>query len=75
MTVKYVVSIAGELLYFDAEREPAPPFPAQPGDGEPKPGLKLLPPDDHPAAEAEWDEALNLYSTDQRNQAEISEVI
>lgn len=75
MTVKYVVSIAGELLYFDAGRETAPPFPAQPGEGEHKPELRLLPPESRPAAEGEWDEALNLYSTDQRNQAEISEVI
>ena len=75
MTVKYVVSIAGELLYFDAERQPTQPFPATAESSESKPELKLIPPAQHPAAADEWDEALNTYSTDQRTSAEISEVI
>ncbi|MDB5877520.1 MAG: hypothetical protein JWQ41_934 [Variovorax sp.] len=75
MTVKYVVSIAGELLYFDADRQPAEPFPAKADSGESKPDLKLIPPAQHPAADDAWDEALNTYSSDQRNAAEISEVL
>ena len=75
MTVKYVVSIAGELLYFDAQRQPAPPFPEHADSEDSKPELKLIPPAQHPAAADEWDEALNTYSTDQRNSAEISEVL
>jgi len=75
MTVKYVVSIAGELLYFDAERQPAPPFPEEAANEAEKPALKLLPPEQRPAAGPEWDGALQAYPAAQRESAEISEVI
>lgn len=75
MTVKYVVSIQGELLYFDANRQPAQPFPKQAEDESSKPEIKLIPPAEHPAAEADWDEALSSYSAEQRESAEISVVI
>jgi len=73
MDVKYVVSIAGELLYFDQARQPAEPFPPQ--GGADKPDLKLLPPEQHPAADTGWDAALERYSAEQRQAAEISEVL
>jgi hypothetical protein len=75
MTVQYVVSISGELLYFDAERQPAPEFPHEADDADRKPALKLIPTEEKPAARAEWDEALSRFSKDQRLSAEISEVI
>ena len=75
MTVQYVVSISGELLYFDAQRQPAPEFPHDAGDADRKPALKLIPVEEKPAAKPEWDDALARYTKDQRLEAEISEVI
>ena len=75
MTVKYVVSIADDLLYFDADRQPAPPFPDQAENEDRKPALKLVPPEQRPAAGPEWDSALHAYPAAQRESAEISEVI
>jgi len=75
MTVQYVVSISGELLYFDAERQPAPEFPHDADDPDSKPALKLIPVEKKPAAQPEWDDALSGYSDEQRMSAEISEVI
>jgi len=74
-TVQYVVSISGELLYFDAERQPAPEFPHDAGDADRKPALKLIPVEEKPAAKPEWDEALSRFTSEQRLSAEISEVI
>lgn len=74
-TVQYVVSISGELLYFDAERQPAPEFPHDAGDADRKPALKLIPVEEKPAAKTEWDEALSRFTSEQRSSAEISEVI
>ena len=74
MSVKYVVSIAGALLYFDAARKPTQPLASQAGGAAAKPGLQLIPPAQRPAASPQWDAALGAYSTDQRNAAEISEV-
>jgi hypothetical protein len=74
VNVKYVVSIAGELLYFDEQRAPAPNFPeSAPSEAE-KPALKLLPPAEKTAAKPEWNEALKEFSAEQRDVAEISEV-
>ncbi len=75
MTVQYVVSISGELLYFDAERQPAPEFPHDAGDADHKPALKLIPVEEKPAARPEWNEALARFTPEQRAAAEISEVI
>ena len=75
MTVQYVVSISGELLYFDAEHQPAPEFPHDAGDADHKPALKLIPVEEKPAAKPEWDAALARFSAEQRSAAEISEVI
>lgn len=75
MTVQYVVSISGELLYFDAERQPAPEFPHDAGDADHKPALKLIPVEEKPAARPEWNEALARFTPEQRATAEISEVI
>lgn len=75
MTVQYVVSISGELLYFDAERQPAPEFPHEAADADQKPALKLIPVEEKPAARPEWDDALSQFSKEQRLSAEISEVI
>jgi hypothetical protein len=75
MTVQYVVSISGELLYFDAQHRPAPEFPHDAGDAGHKPALKLIPVEEKPAARPEWDEALARFSAEQRSSAEISEVI
>lgn len=75
MTVQYVVSISGELLYFDAERQPAPEFPHEASAPDQKPALKLIPVEEKPAAQPEWDEALSRFDKDQRLSAEISEVI
>jgi len=74
-TVQYVVSISGELLYFNAERQPAPEFPHDAGDADRKPALKLIPVEEKPAAKPEWDEALSRFTSEQRSSAEISEVI
>ena len=74
MTVKYVVSIAGTLLYFDAQYQPAAPFPEKAEDAESKPTLVLIPPAERPALRPEWNTALASYSADQRGSAEISEV-
>ena len=74
MTVKFVVSIAGELLYFDAERLPAEPLPSHADARNGKPDLKLIPPSQHPAAGSQWDEALGSYTPEQRGSAEISEL-
>ena len=73
MTVRYVVSIAGELLYFDAGRNPAPPFPDRVEDTDAKPALTLIPVDQEPAARPEWDDALTRFSREQRALAEISD--
>ncbi|HUD31825.1 MAG TPA: hypothetical protein VMR43_02265 [Variovorax sp.] len=70
-----MVSISGELLYFDAERQPAPEFPHDAEDADRKPALKLIPVEQKPAAKPEWDEALSRFTQDQRLSAEISEVI
>jgi len=76
MTVKFVVSIAGELLYFDAERQPTQPLEPRSGaSGNDKPALKLKPADQHPAESAAWDQALASFSADQRKAAEISEAL
>jgi len=75
MTVKYVVSIAGELLYFDDKRQPATPIRPEPGVVVRKPDLKLLPNSQRIAASQEWDGALGSYSAEQRQAAEISEVV
>lgn len=75
MTVQYVVSISGELLYFDAERQPAPEFPHEASAADQKPALKLIPVEEKPAARPEWDDALSRFDKDQRLSAEISEVI
>ena len=75
MTVKYVVSIASELLYFDDRRLPAPEFPRPARNESEKPALKLLPAADKPAAQPEWDDALKAFSVEQRDAAEISEVL
>lgn len=72
MTVRYVVSISGELLYFDAQHRPAPELPH---DADHKPALKLMPVEDKPAARTEWDDALSRFTAEQRSAAEISEVI
>ncbi|WPB57354.1 hypothetical protein [Xylophilus sp. GOD-11R] len=72
MTVKYVVSIAGQLRYFDNERQPTEPLPRGVGGGA-KADLTLLPPDQKPAAASEWDAALAEFSAEQREAAEISE--
>ena len=72
MRLKYVVSIEGELLYFDEEHNPVAPLSAD-SESE-KPDLKLLPTETRPAAGAEWNEALTNYTDEQRNAAEISEV-
>ncbi|VWX59318.1 hypothetical protein VARIO8X_160064 [Burkholderiales bacterium 8X] len=78
---RYVVSIAGQLLYFDAEKNPVEPFPDKAGDrgaagaSEAKPAVKLVPPDQHPAADPAWDEALKQFSDRDRASAEISDVI
>lgn len=74
MNVKYVVSIAGELLYFDDRHTPVPELPRSGFSDARKPALKLLPVDEKPAARSEWDHALQTYSAEQRDQAEISEV-
>jgi hypothetical protein len=74
-TVQYVVSISGELLYFDAQRQPAPEFPHDAENENTKPALKLIPVEQKPAARPEWDDALSKYTKDQRLSAEISEVI
>ena len=76
MTVKFVVSIAGELLYFDAQRQPTQPLEA-PSDtsGDGKAALKLRPAQQHPAASSVWDQALASFSADQRQSAEISEAL
>lgn len=75
MTVKYVVSIGGELLYFDESRQSAQPLSSDNGAAGEKPELQLLPPGQQPAAGSEWDKALAGYSADQRESAEISEVL
>lgn len=75
MTVQYVVSISGDLLYFDAERQPAPEFPHDAHDAARKPALKLIPVEEKPAARPEWDRALSSFTDEQRQSAEISEVI
>lgn len=75
MTVKYVVSFAGALLYFNAERQPAEPLPSHPNAPESKPDVKLIPPSQHRAAGSEWDEALGSYTPEQRGAAEISELV
>ncbi len=75
MTVKYVVSIADTLLYFDAQYQPAEPFPEQATAAQSKPALTLIPPSEKPAARAEWNDALSSYSAEQRGAAEISEVV
>lgn len=74
MSVKYVVSIAGELLYFDEERKPAAPLAAGGENQGDKPELKLIAPGIAPAAAAQWNEALSGYTPEQRHAAEISEV-
>ncbi|MEJ7686786.1 MAG: hypothetical protein WKG52_07250 [Variovorax sp.] len=74
MTVKYVVSIAGKLLYFDGDRNPAPQFPHQAASKDEKPAVKLVPTEKHPAASSQWDEALKEFTSQQRAAAEISEV-
>lgn len=74
MSTRYVVSIAGGLLYFDADRKPVAAFAHEAPEGE-KPALKLVPPKEQPASGADWDEALSAYSTEQRASAEISDVI
>jgi len=75
MTVQYVVSISGELLYFDAEHRPAPEFPHDADDTDRKPALKLIPVEQKPAARPEWNDALSRFTPEQRSSAEISEVI
>lgn len=75
MTVQYVVSISGELLYFDAEHQPAPEFPHDADDTDRKPALKLIPVEQKPAARPEWNDALSRFTPEQRSSAEISEVI
>lgn len=75
MPVKYVVSIGGELLYFDESRQPAQPLSSDVGTVAKKPELQLLPPGQHPASASEWDQALAGYSADQRESAEISQVL
>lgn len=74
MTVKYVVSIAGELLYFDAERLPAEPLRSHANARDGKPDLTLIPPSQHPATSSQWDAALGSYTPEQRGAAEISEL-
>lgn len=75
MTVQYVVSISGQLLYFDAARQSAPAFPHDAENPDAKPALKLIPPEEKPAAQPEWDEALSEFTAEQRQSAEISEVL
>ena len=75
MTVKYVVSIAGELLYFDDRRVPALELPRPARNEAEKPAFKLKPAADKPAAQPEWDDALKAFSVEQRDAAEISEVL
>ena len=76
MTVKFVVSIAGDLLYFDAQRRPTQPLaPPSGASGGEKAALKLKPTEQHPAASAAWDEALAAFSAEQRASAEISEAL
>lgn len=78
---RYVVSIAGQLLYFDADKNPVEPFPDKAGDGgasgvsQAKPALKLVPPEQRPATDPAWDQALKQFSDDDRASAEISDVI
>jgi hypothetical protein len=75
MTVKYVVSIADTLLYFDADRKPEAPFAPEAESVAKKPAVKLIPTEEHPAADPQWDQALSDYTDEQRTAAEISEVI
>jgi hypothetical protein len=74
MEAKYVVSIAGTLLYFDENRQPAPEFPHDAASESEKPAVKLIPTEEKPAAQADWNEALADFSSEQRNAAEISVV-
>jgi hypothetical protein len=74
MEAKYVVSIAGTLLYFDENRQPAPEFPHTAASEGDKPAVKLIPTEEKPAARSEWDDALADFSSEQREEAEISEV-
>ena len=73
MDVKYVVSIAGQLLYFDAERQPTEQIEPKDGQAADKPEITLIPPAQRPAAQPEWDDALAQFSSEQREAAEISE--
>lgn len=75
MTVRYVVSIADTLLYFDADRQPSAPLPDGQGEVAAKPALRLIPPSEHPAADPAWDAVLADYTDDQRRSAEVSEVL
>ena len=72
MNARYVISIAGELLYFDEQRQPTAPFPHEAAAGN-KPALKLVAPAERPASRSEWDQALERFSEEQRAAAEISD--
>ena len=74
MTVKYVVSIAGALLYFDVQRRPAEPLPHQAEGPDGKPDGTLIPPSQQPAAGSDWDDALGSYTREQRESAQITEL-
>ncbi|RYZ12518.1 MAG: hypothetical protein EOO24_03065 [Comamonadaceae bacterium] len=72
--VKYVVSIEGQLLNFDEQRQPAPQLPSGTNTAQ-KPELQLIPQRELPASAPEWDEALARFSGEQRAAAQISVVV